>query len=107
MKTEITLKQKEKIIKRAKIELEEWDFLCVAINRAIRYVTGTSDNTNLREIKKIFPRFLRSIARKHFHAHERGSSWWGEMHGREKKLRLQFLDYLLTGKLPKKSKVKQ
>jgi hypothetical protein len=100
---EITRKQKEEIIKRAKKDIVNgrFHFLCPALGDAIEIVTGTEIDSWFKDIKKIFPRFSQKTAFKYFGAREHFICWWS---GQEIKLRIKFLNYLLDGKLPKRNK---
>jgi hypothetical protein len=94
----VTQEQKEAIIKRAKAELKEWEYLCIALSNAIDDILGIECCGSAAEIKKVFPRFTNRNAVQYFGG-RRKYSWWTRGQYR---LRLLFLDYILTGKLPKK-----
>jgi hypothetical protein len=99
MMEKLTYKQKKAIIERAKNALinEECCGCCSAVCDALDYLIPQ----RVLDINDVFPRFKRDIANKHFRGSEKNMFWWriGNI-----KSRLVFLDYVLTGKLPKKAK---
>lgn len=107
-----TLTQKKVIIQKAiKILKEKNDGMCWAITEALHGKIDKYFFLPTDEIVKIFPRFQRDTAIEYFGANNNMESvWWykGSHHGSKKALqhRVDFLRYLITGKLPKK-KVKK
>ena len=107
----VTLQQKRKIIREAKKDVIEWNgqFLCIVLSNEIMNVLKIECRQKPELIAKIFPRFTLKNAQRKCFADEQTMmdtpyAWW-ETHNVES--RIQFLDYLLTGKLPAKKKVKK
>jgi hypothetical protein len=106
----ITKKQREKAIKIAINGIEDkpknriGGGLCYWLEKSIGHVLNTLD-INYTTISKYLPEFKYSTAKECFKAKENHGYWWpldrqGDQH------RVDFLNYLLTGKLPKKGKTK-
>ncbi|MDD5551489.1 MAG: hypothetical protein PHS34_09530, partial [Candidatus Omnitrophica bacterium] len=76
-------------------------FLCINLTHAINMILGTCFLIELKTIQKYIPNFKRETAEKYFGAsNELQSAWW-HTETKDDKHRLAFLNYLLTGKLPK------
>jgi hypothetical protein len=98
----ITKKQRERIIKSAikKIKSGEENYLCYALGDSIGEIIPESELVYGEEaIRQYLPKFKNEIALKHFNAIGHTLWWYSD----DKKNPLAFLNYLLTGKLPKKA----
>jgi hypothetical protein len=97
----ITKRQRMAIIKMAidYIRSDGNHYLCNALSRAIQNTFHVSTRYSPEKIREYIPRFKQETAIKHFHAMGSFAWWFTDTEG--KKLRLRFLRYLLTGKLPK------
>ena len=107
----VTLQQKRKIIREAKKDVIEWNgqFLCIALSNEIMSVLKIECRQKPELIAEIFPRFMLKNARRKCFADEQTLTdepyaWWETYNV---KSRIQFLDYLLTGKLPAKKRGKK
>ena len=104
----ITLKQKRKIIREAIKELKlDETYLCHILGEAIEKVLGIQKDSvyQYKSVQKYIPKFQKSVAIKYFNA-KRHYVWW-ETDEVGQALRLAFLKYLLTGKLPAKKRGKK
>jgi hypothetical protein len=110
----ITKRQRNKIIRYA-IEKQP-DFLCNSLRIAIKDIlkVDIKFENRYKEIQKYIPEFKYSTAKKYFDTNaDIKGPWWNSgnsihLPGTIDNInRLKFLNYLLTGKLPKKvSKMK-
>ncbi len=100
----ITKKQREAIIKKviSLINSGKEEFLCIAFGDVISEMLSIGYSDARFHIKRFIPEFKKTIAIKHFNAkYNKGYSVWWLDEKTSKQNRLNFLDYLLTGKLPK------
>jgi hypothetical protein len=105
----VTLKQKKQIIKETKKCVKNFNakFLCFNLTQRIKEILSIDCHYSPEEIQAIFPRFTWKNANRYFadeQTRKNSPAWWDS---NEIKKRLQFLDYILTGKLPSKKKVKK
>lgn len=105
----ITKKQREAIIKKA-IKQQPY-FLCNSLRNAIEDILHVEISflDRYKEIRKYIPKFKYRTAVKYFNANGTiDAPWWNtkgsvsDSRTQDSKNRLAFLNYLLTGKLPKK-----
>jgi hypothetical protein len=99
----ITKKERREIIKRSIADVKAGDtYLCYILSKNIKIVKTGYYPPFYCAIRGFIPEFKQTTAVKHFNAH-RLPAWWDTQASGQRN-RLRFLNYLLTGKLPKKVK---
>lgn len=103
----ISEEQRRAIIKEAIVTLKsgEQPFLCCALSAAIGSILSVKFLRSSKFIRKYIPEFKQSTAIEYFYGCG-DFAWWG-IQRKDKKSRLRFLRYLLTGKLPNKKTAKR
>jgi hypothetical protein len=100
----ITKKQKERIIEKAIEILKRVNYgMCWAITQALNPRHRSIFPRTELKIQETFPLFEREIAVKYFNA-KPIDLWWYDNSRKSLECRIAFLNYLLTGKLPKVKK---